>query len=253
LQDTCGNCGAPRAGDYCARCGQHFLDRLSVRLFVDELLERVSVDRGLFRTVREMTVDPGGVIRRYLTGQRRRYVSPLTYFLVGTGLLLLTFQMYEDVVLEWARARMDTSSDDTPLLSPEQRRIYAEMLVALYAKSTYATLAMCVPFALAVRLLFRRSAINVAEALVFSLFTNGQIAIVQAAINPALYLFIQNLDTATMAGFAVTAVVLGHAAAGFFGRPLRSAVKVAIAYTASFLVFSVLASMALLAYVKLFR
>ena len=84
-------------GEYCHQCGQHFLERLTIRLFVHELVTRVSIERGLLYTVWDMTRDPGGVIRRYIAGQRRRYVSPVTYLLFGAALMLLTFPLYEDM------------------------------------------------------------------------------------------------------------------------------------------------------------
>ena len=55
-----------------------------------------------------MTRDPGGFARRYIDGQRRRYVSPPTYLFFGAALTLLTFPLYDDIIREWSRSLLAT-------------------------------------------------------------------------------------------------------------------------------------------------
>ncbi|MCR9243984.1 MAG: DUF3667 domain-containing protein [bacterium] len=84
----CPNCGAPLTGRYCAQCSQdnRAADLRFVDLGGDLIGALVSFDSRLWRTLRELTIDPGGVVRRYREGQRARYVSPLRYSL-GTAAL----------------------------------------------------------------------------------------------------------------------------------------------------------------------
>lgn len=80
----CPNCGAERLGRYCQSCGQdnrHPTPRVRDwwAVVVDTLF---SLDGRWLRTLRELSWDPGGVVRRYLAGQRVRYVAPVRYALV---------------------------------------------------------------------------------------------------------------------------------------------------------------------------
>jgi hypothetical protein len=133
------------------------------------------------------------------------------------GQHFLTFELYDDIVAECARALMATPADDTPLLSPEQRIVYADLLIAAYQRTAYVTLTLCVPFALLLRALFRRAGLTIADALVFSLFTIGHTAIVQAIIAPPLYRVV-DADVATWVSNIPFVVILGQAAAGFSAR-----------------------------------
>jgi hypothetical protein len=82
---TCGNCGAGLHGRWCAQCGQEALEEGDRRLsalvgqFVQELLR---IDGKLPRSLGALLFRPGLLSRRYLAGQRIRYVSPVGLFLL---------------------------------------------------------------------------------------------------------------------------------------------------------------------------
>ena len=81
---NCPNCDTPSTGRYCAACGQDNR-RTALRLVDlggDLVNEFSSFDSRFCRTIHELTVNPGGVVRRYNDGKRRSYVNPLCYVLV---------------------------------------------------------------------------------------------------------------------------------------------------------------------------
>lgn len=85
---NCPNCDTPATGRFCARCGQ---DNRRTRptfleLLADWLGRLVDMDARAWRTVRELCVDPGGVVRRYNEGKRVRYVQPLRYAVATAAL-----------------------------------------------------------------------------------------------------------------------------------------------------------------------
>lgn len=83
---ACPNCGAIAQQRFCGDCGQDNRRALTLRGVGIDLAETLfGVEARLWRTLRELTLDPGGVVRRYLAGQRARYVSPLRYVIAATA------------------------------------------------------------------------------------------------------------------------------------------------------------------------
>ena len=79
---ACRNCGASLSGAYCSACGQAARVHRSLRHLVEELLHGVfHFDAKGWRTLPLLVTRPGVLTRRYIDGQRVRYVSPLALFL----------------------------------------------------------------------------------------------------------------------------------------------------------------------------
>jgi len=79
---ACLNCGAALQGRYCANCGQGAHVHRSLLHLVEELLHGLfHFDAKGWRTLPLLVARPGLLTRRYVDGQRMRYVSPLALFL----------------------------------------------------------------------------------------------------------------------------------------------------------------------------
>ena len=250
---TCSNCDAERVGEYCAHCGQHFLeDRLSFRLLASELWERVTFERGLLRTFREMMTAPGHVVRRYTQGQRRRYASPLTYLFLGAALSLLMFELYDDRMAEWVRANTEgLRVSDHAFLTPAQVEVHTRVTIEMARQTTYTGLALCALFAVFLRLFFRRSGVNLVESFVLALYSFGHVYYLSLPITGIAIVALDDVSTAMYAIFPLYLVVCCVTGAQYFGRPVRSAVKTAAALVASYFVFSFVVGTALLVYAML--
>ncbi|MEM9739332.1 MAG: DUF3667 domain-containing protein [Pseudomonadota bacterium] len=81
--ETCTNCGAPLGGDYCHVCGQRSKDprRLVIGLAQDVIVETLSVDSKLARTIWTVYRAPGRLAKAYLSGQRVRFTPPFRLYL----------------------------------------------------------------------------------------------------------------------------------------------------------------------------
>jgi hypothetical protein len=90
----CANCSAQLAGAYCHQCGQTAHIHRSMLHIVEELAHGIlHFDTKSWRTLPLLVARPGVLTRRYIDGQRARYVSPLALFLFSVFLMYFVFSM----------------------------------------------------------------------------------------------------------------------------------------------------------------
>ena len=78
----CLNCGAKLIGPYCATCGQKAHVHRSVRAFFQDFLQGLFNFEGkIWRTLPMLAWCPGIMTRRYIAGERARFVSPVALYL----------------------------------------------------------------------------------------------------------------------------------------------------------------------------
>lgn len=79
---ACLNCRAPLTGAYCANCGQAAHLHRSLLTLGHEILHGVFHFEGkIWRTLPELFFHPGRLTRRYIDGERAKFVSPMALFL----------------------------------------------------------------------------------------------------------------------------------------------------------------------------
>jgi hypothetical protein len=86
--DTCLNCGAPGAREYCGECGQRHVpaDQLSVRTVWGEYLENGLRELRLPHTLWTLFRHPGQLTVDYAEGKRLSQANPIVLFLTLVGL-----------------------------------------------------------------------------------------------------------------------------------------------------------------------
>lgn len=93
--DHCLNCGSELHGAFCSACGQKGLVHRTIGGFMHDLLHGALHFEGKFwHTLPLLAFRPGALTRRYIEGQRARFVSPLALFLFGVFLMFAVFQMF---------------------------------------------------------------------------------------------------------------------------------------------------------------
>ncbi|XLZ70251.1 DUF3667 domain-containing protein [Massilia sp. SR12] len=91
---TCANCGTPVAGNYCGHCGQKGHLHKSVLHLGEELIHGLlHFDTKGWRTLPLLVARPGQLTRRYIDGQRTRFVSPLALFLFMMFFMFFVFSL----------------------------------------------------------------------------------------------------------------------------------------------------------------
>jgi hypothetical protein len=81
-ESACLNCATPLAGPYCSVCGQKAHVHRSVRAFFHDFVQGLFNFEGkIWRTLPMLAWRPGEMTRRYIAGERARFVSPVALYL----------------------------------------------------------------------------------------------------------------------------------------------------------------------------
>ena len=87
----CTTCGTHYQGNYCPRCGQSA--KIGRYSFKNAFLLFLDVwglgNRGMFRSIRDLLLRPGYMIRDYLRGMQMAYFPPFKMYFLLTALMLL--------------------------------------------------------------------------------------------------------------------------------------------------------------------
>ena len=90
-QHECATCGTHYEGNYCPRCGQSA--KIGRYSFKNAFLLYLDVwglgNRGMFRSIRDLLLRPGYMIRDYLRGMQMAYFPPFKMYFLLTALSLL--------------------------------------------------------------------------------------------------------------------------------------------------------------------
>jgi hypothetical protein len=85
---ACLNCGAVLGGFYCSACGQSARVQRSLSTFFGDLIQGLFNFEGkIWRTLPMLAWRPGEMTRRYIEGQRARFVSPVALYLFTVFLM----------------------------------------------------------------------------------------------------------------------------------------------------------------------
>lgn len=81
-EKNCLNCGTKLSGPYCSACGQKAHVHRSVRAFFQDFVQGLFNFEGkIWRTLPMLALQPGVMTRRYIAGERARFISPVALYL----------------------------------------------------------------------------------------------------------------------------------------------------------------------------
>jgi hypothetical protein len=93
-ETACLNCGAELDGPYCRMCGQRGHVHKTIGAFLHDLIHGVFHFEGkVWHTLPMLALRPGALTRRYIAGERARFVSPMALFLFAVFLMFAVFQL----------------------------------------------------------------------------------------------------------------------------------------------------------------
>jgi hypothetical protein len=112
----CANCGTPVTANFCGNCGQKGHLHKSVLHLGEELIHGLlHFDTKGWRTLPLLVARPGQLTRRYIDGQRTRFVSPLALFLFMMFFMFFVFSL-----------TMGSGVGDAVTTGPEAKAKYIE-------------------------------------------------------------------------------------------------------------------------------
>ncbi len=92
-EEGCLNCSAHLLGPHCHECGQEAHLHRTVGALVHDILHGALHFEGkTWHTLPALILRPGDLTRRYVAGERRRFVSPMGIFLFSIFLMFAVFQ-----------------------------------------------------------------------------------------------------------------------------------------------------------------
>jgi hypothetical protein len=112
----CLNCGATVTGAYCGQCGQKAHVHRSLAAIGHDIMHGVlHLDGKLWNTLPLLAFKPGQLTRRFIEGERAKFVSPMAMFLFTVFAMFAVFQMVgispsNDLAEGWASYGSDKSS-----------------------------------------------------------------------------------------------------------------------------------------------
>ena len=91
---TCANCQTSFTGHYCPQCGQKAHIHRSLAAIGHDIMHGVlHLDGKLWHTLPLLALKPGELTRRYIAGERAKFVSPMAMFLFTVFAMFAVFQM----------------------------------------------------------------------------------------------------------------------------------------------------------------
>ncbi|MEP2936133.1 MAG: DUF3667 domain-containing protein [Gilvibacter sp.] len=89
--NICNNCQTAVAGNFCHHCGQRsHIDRVTFKETFGDLADGLfSLQAPIWKTVKHLIIKPGVLLREFLSGKRKHYYKPVSFFIVVSALYLL--------------------------------------------------------------------------------------------------------------------------------------------------------------------
>jgi len=235
---TCRACQAPVSGAYCPACGQRTdTARLELIPFLRNAVSNLlDVDRGYLYTFVELIRNPGARIRAYLAGERVRMVHPIRYFTLALTLLLVAGELLgvDTPITFYERALLRlVESLGMGAAVPTLQMVFdkLDVLFFLSVLALYTTL-----FVLSIRLT-RHLPYNLAEVLVFLLFTGAEVLFALLPLALLGLLHLPGYLVLNALAVPVFFIYQAYAAVGFFSKQRGRAVGIVLSANARVLLF----------------
>ena len=126
-EGQCLNCGTTLVGSHCHACGQKAHLHRTIGAFLHDLLHGALHFEGkTWRTLPKLVFKPGELTRRYIDGERARFVSPMALFLFTIFVMFAVFQLAGITT----PTELDTGDDVVATAQEAQDALRAELAAA---------------------------------------------------------------------------------------------------------------------------
>jgi hypothetical protein len=166
--ETCTNCGTVLQGKYCHNCGQERVKRLEVKSIIHEVTHGIlHWENSILKTFSAMLRNPGYTVKEYISGRRKSFIKPFSYFIFIQTIFVVVFHRMSEKY--FAFLTVNVRSDSEKVMT---RFNDIQHLVGQYIN--YLNYFMPVVFAFYFYLFFKKkSGVNFAESLAISFYWVG--------------------------------------------------------------------------------
>jgi len=244
LPTECVSCSEPFTGDYCSVCGQKRLTRRHRfgPMLWDAITKFIDYESGFLHTLIELFKQPGVVARKYASGEKQCFISPITVFVLGSALQLFSLWLVQGQLVDSISARFASQAANNPEMAKQfakaEERIgqpLPELMANSYINAMqqgymYAGfLFFCLPFAFGLKLFHNAlgEPFYLGETMIFALFVFGQTLIITAVLTPIALQIHVSLQAAV--GIISYIVMPQWAHGGFFRSTAASRVMTTLA------------------------
>lgn len=162
---------------YCPSCGGKVIrNRLTLNNVWQDLKFQVfDLDNTLFKTIKHLFTKPEVVIESFISGARKKYMNPISFFAIAITLSGVLFFVLRDVydinLTETSFSQKDTPNMDFVI---DYQAILSYLLIPVYALMTWI-------------LFLDHKKLNYTEHLITNAYTTGQTSFVQVVLGLIIF------------------------------------------------------------------
>ena len=166
--EKCTNCGNEFEGRYCHHCGQEKVKRLQVKTIIHDVTHGIlHWENSLLKTCKSLILRPGVTAREYISGKRKSYVKPFSYFIFIQSLYVIVFHRMSEKYFAFLNYTVTGDSSRVKDQAMEIQHIVSDYI-------NYLNYFMPIVLAYFFYLFFRKkTGINYAEALAAAFYWAG--------------------------------------------------------------------------------
>ena len=175
---TCINCGTEGETQFCPNCGQkNPAQKITVGHLYHDFQARIYGFDGMFpRTLRDITLRPGHVARKFIEGNRVLYYGPVGYFFLMITVLLLLMSLLDVDLIEFLKQSSKASYLPVQEGSKSQAQFTQAVFQFVSENLKWISFAIIPVQALCSRfIVFRKSGFNYLEHSVLPFYVQGHL------------------------------------------------------------------------------
>ena len=186
----CANCGKMFSGAFCPACGQKAdTGRLSLKTLTANLFRVIyDMDSKVWRTILDLTRNPGQVALDYIAGGRVRYINPVKYFItlyaISIALSVASGELDQNLSYSQYTGGIEELEAD---VRAEVEKDIAKVTDMLSNRMDLVTFLMVPIIAVFMRLHNFRAGKNLAETLSFQCYVWGHFALLSIPFIPTIF------------------------------------------------------------------
>ncbi|WP_394970478.1 DUF3667 domain-containing protein [uncultured Croceitalea sp.] len=159
---------------YCPNCGGKIIrNRLTLKNIWQDLKFQVfDLDNTLFKTIKHLFTKPEVVIESFISGARKKYMNPISFFAIAITLSGVLFFVLRDIYhINLTESSFNPENASTPNMDfvIDYQAIISYLLIPVYALMTWI-------------LFLDKRKLNYTEHLITNAYTTGQISFVQVIL-----------------------------------------------------------------------